>query len=156
MDAYQRGSLKKHEAIKQDILRNPSLVGIDKAAIVRVETEFPLIPRKRPIAQPDIVIDYEIGGVQQRLFIEVKSGSCRRALMSLVFQLRKVKRFLARRNIDGEVMGVYCTGEQTHLLTINDCFSRKILKAIEVSELLNETKQQAMEEKGPDALEMAA
>jgi hypothetical protein len=59
-------------------------------------------------------------------------------------------------SIDGEVMGVYCTGEQTHLLTINDCFSRKILKAIEVSELLNETKQQTMEEKRPDALEMAA
>lgn len=192
MDAYQRGSLKKHEAIKQDILRNPSLVGIDKARILHIETEFPLIPRKRPIAQPDIVIDYDVGNGQQRVFIEVKSGSCKRALRSLFFQLRKVKRFLERRNIEGEVLGVYCTGEMTHLLTVsnsrgwcesragfstshfqsarvvplpqptqlaNDAptlYSRKILKAIEVSELLNETKQQTMEEKGPNALEMAA
>ena len=156
MDAYQRGSLKKHEAIKQDILRNPSLVGIDKSHILHIETEFPLIPRKRPIAQPDIVIDYERGNRQQRVFIEVKSGSCKKALRSLFLQLRKVKRFLDRRNIDGDVIGVYCTGEKTHILTVNDCSSRKILKAIEVSEPLNETKQQAMEEKGPDALEMAA
>ncbi len=93
------------------------LIGIDKSRIVHVETEYPLIKRKRPIAQPDIVFDYRVGNQVRRLFIEVKSGSCRRAVQDLEYQLRRVEQFLHRRNLEGDVLGVY--GNSLQVLTVD-------------------------------------
>lgn len=109
--------MRKHEEIKQRILRNPMLIGLDKSRIIHVETEYPLIKRKRPIAQPDIMFEYRIGNRVRRMFIEVKSGSCRRAVQDLEFQLRKVERFLHRKNIEGDVLGVY--GNALNVLTVD-------------------------------------
>jgi hypothetical protein len=113
---YERGSWKKHEMIKQRILSNPSVVGIDKSKVLRVTTEFPLRRRKRPIAQPDIVIEYTVGDSVERVFIEIKSGSCKRSLQHLRAQMRKVRQFLRTKNMRGNVMGVYCVGMKLFLV----------------------------------------
>ncbi len=115
---YQRGSLTKHERLKQLILAHPELLGIEAARIVRTETEFPLLKKKRPIAQPDIMIQYAAGRELRRLFVEVKSGSCWYARSKLEAQVRKVSRFLRSKKITGEVLGVYCEGDVNRLCIV--------------------------------------
>jgi len=115
---YHRGSLKKHEAIKQQILRDPSLIGMDKSCIVDIKTEYALIKKKRPIAQPDLMIKYKDENSIKQIFVEVKSGSCKRAIQNLVSQMQKVERFLQKENINGNVIGVYCVGNDINMLTI--------------------------------------
>ena len=115
---YQRGSFKRHEAIKQQILRDPSLIGIQSENVIHAETEYALIKRKRPIARPDIMIEYLTGSTVRRAYIEVKSGSCRRSLQNLQAQLRKVRRFLDNKRMIGEVVGVYYTGDLMNVITV--------------------------------------
>ena len=119
---YERGSLKKHEAIKQHILSNLSVIGVDKKSVVHVETELPIVRKKRPIAQPDIVIHYAENDTVKKLFVEIKSGSCKRAVQNLQYQLRKLERFMERQHIDGEVLGVYCHGTEMNLVTVSESF----------------------------------
>ena len=111
MATYKRGSLRKHEAIKKLILRRLDIVGVEKDNVVNIQTEYPLIRRKRPVAQPDIVIEYSLKGELRRMFIEVKSGSCKRARNNLSAQIKKVSRYLHNKKIEGEVLGVYCNGD---------------------------------------------
>ncbi len=118
MMSYQRGSKRKHEEIKQLILKNPELVGINAENVISMKTEFPLIKRKRQIAKPDILIEYEIGNERKRMFVEVKSGSCWRALNNLKVQLKRVERFLHNKKIQGEVVGVYCAGDLMNLMIV--------------------------------------
>jgi hypothetical protein len=115
---YLRGSLHKHERLKTRILENPELVGIKKELIISVKTEYPLLKRKRSVAKPDIVIEYHCEKGVCRKFIEVKSGSCRRALESLHAQLIKVSKYLKTKKIDGEVVGVYPLKDQIVMLVI--------------------------------------
>ena len=75
---YQRGSFWKHEAIKQQIIRDSALIGIHSENVIHAETEYALIKRKRPVAKPDIMIEYRMGSTVRRAYVEVKSGSCRR------------------------------------------------------------------------------
>lgn len=104
---YRRGSLAEHEALKARILAHPELVGIDKKDIVSVETEYALTKKKHAVARPDIVIFYKCEkGVCQK-FVEVKSGSCRRAVDDLHMQLRKISKYLKYKHMDGEIVGVY-------------------------------------------------
>ncbi|MFQ5953294.1 MAG: hypothetical protein ACE5JK_07865 [Candidatus Omnitrophota bacterium] len=107
---YHRGSLEKHEAIKELILQRPEIVGVDKDDVVNIETELPLIRRKRPVAQPDIVIEYSSGKNIRRKFIEVKSSNCKRAITGLQMQMKKVSKYLKYKKIKGDVVGVYCQG----------------------------------------------
>lgn len=113
---YHRGSLKKHEAIRELILQKPELIGVDKESVIHIETDFLLAYHKRPIAQPDIMIEYSAGGYIKRLFVEIKSGSCKHAIQNLRWQLRKVSRFLRRRHKEGDVLGVYSLGEDLAFL----------------------------------------
>ncbi|HLC19486.1 MAG TPA: hypothetical protein VJK72_01095 [Candidatus Nanoarchaeia archaeon] len=114
---YQRGSFRKHEQIKQQILRDPSLIGIE-GRVIYAETEHALIKRKRPIAKPDIMFEYMLGSRVRRVYVEVKSGSCRRSVRNLEMQLRKVRRFLDNKRMNGDVLGVYCTGDLMNVITI--------------------------------------
>ncbi len=104
---YTRGSLHKHEQLKQHILHHPELVGVRKKDILTITTEYPLKRKKRPVAQPDIVIIYRSGKRIHKKFVEIKSGNCRRALEDLVLQLRKITKYLKHKRMDGEVVGVY-------------------------------------------------
>ena len=115
---YQRGSLKKHEAIKRRILSNLSVIGVDKQRVVHIQTELPIVRKKRPIAQPDIVIDYAENDMIKKLFVEIKSGSCRRAVQNLHHQLRKLEKFMERQHIEGEVLGIYCRGDEMNFVTV--------------------------------------
>jgi len=114
---YQRGSLRRHEEIKQLILREPSLIGID-GKVIHAETEYALVRRKRSIAQPDIMIEYIAGSTVHRAYVEVKSGSCRLSVQNLHFQIRKVRRFLDEKRLKGDVMGVYCNGNMMNVITV--------------------------------------
>lgn len=101
---YERGSLRKHEELKQRILKHPELIGINKKQILRIQTEYPLQRKKHTVARPDIVIEYEENGILKRTFIEVKSGSCRRAREDLDQQLRK---YLQYKKMFGDVRGIF-------------------------------------------------
>jgi hypothetical protein len=107
---YERGSFRKHEELKTRILTHPELIGVRKKNIISVETEYPLTKRKRAIAKPDIVISYRDHLGVHRMFIEVKSGSCRRALEDLQMQMRKISKYLKNKKMHGEVVGVYPVG----------------------------------------------
>ena len=115
---YNRGSLRKHEALKQRILTHPELVGINRKDVLSIETEYPLKRKKRPIAQPDIVIFYRKKNKVRKRYIEIKSGSCRRALEDLEQQLRKISKYLKYKRMDGEVMGVYPRENSIALLVL--------------------------------------
>jgi hypothetical protein len=115
---YQHGSLQRHEELVSRILAHPELVGINKNDIVAVETEYPLTKKKHAIARPDIVISYRCEKGVCRKFIEVKSGSCRRAMGDLHMQLRKITKYLKYRHIDGEVVGVYPGETSLELLVL--------------------------------------
>jgi hypothetical protein len=104
---YKRGSLAEHEALKARILAHPELVGIDKKDIIAAETEYALTKKKHAVARPDIVIFYKCERGICKKFVEVKSGSCKRAVDDLHMQLRKITKYLKYRRIDGEVIGVY-------------------------------------------------
>jgi len=104
--------LQRHEELKSRILSHPELVGVDKKDIVAVETEYPLTKKKHAVARPDIVIFYKCEKGVCKKFIEIKSGSCRRAVDDLHMQLRKITKYLKYKHMDGEVMGVY-PGEGT-------------------------------------------
>src|SRR3989344_6501052 len=114
---YQRGSFRKHEQIKQQILRDPSLIGIE-GRVIYAETEHALIKRKRPIARPDLMFEYRRGSRVRRVYVEVKSGSCRRSLRNLEAQLKKVRRFLDNKHMHGDVLGVYYTGDLMNVITM--------------------------------------
>ena len=105
--SYQRGSLQRHEELKARILAHPELVGVDKKDIIAVETEYPLTKKKHAVARPDIVIFYHCEKGVCKKFVEVKSGSCRRAVDDLYMQLKKISKYLKYRHMDGEVVGVY-------------------------------------------------
>ncbi len=115
---YQRGSLRRHEELKTKILSHPELVGVDKKDVISVETEYPLTKRKHAVARPDIVISYHCSKGVCRKFIEVKSGSCKRALDDLVMQMRKISKYLKHKRMDGEVVGVYPTKNSLQLLIL--------------------------------------
>ena len=113
---YQRGRLKKHEAIKQRMLSNLSLIGIDTKRVIHIDTELAIVRKKRPIAQPDIVVEYTENNTIRRLFVEIKSGSCRRAVQNLNHQLRKLERFMDKQQINGEAIGIYCKGNEMNFI----------------------------------------
>jgi hypothetical protein len=115
---YQRGSLAQHEALKAQILAHPELVGIDKKNIIAVETEYALTKKKHAVARPDIVIFYKCEKGVCKKFIEVKSGSCRRAVDDLQMQLRKISKYLKYKHMDGEVVGVYPVENALELLVL--------------------------------------
>lgn len=104
---YQRGSLQRHEELKQFVLAHPELVGVEKKQVISAETEYPLLKKKRAIAQPDIVIVYKDASEVKRKFIEIKSGSCRRSKFELEKQIRKIHSYLKWNRIQGEVVGLY-------------------------------------------------
>ncbi len=104
---YQRGSLQRHEELKARILAHPELVGINKKDIISVETEYALTKKKHAVARPDIVILYNCDKGVCRKFVEVKSGSCRRAVNNLYMQLRKISKYLKYKHMEGEIVGVY-------------------------------------------------
>lgn len=105
---YERGSFHRHEEIKAHILAHPEVVGIDKKDIISIETECPLTRRRNSvIAKPDIVILYQADRTVKKRYIEIKSGSCRRAIANLYGQLRKIDNYLRRQKLEGEVLGVY-------------------------------------------------
>lgn len=111
-----QGSWRAHEALKERIVREPELVGVSSEKVVSVVTEFPLMRRSRTIACPDVVISYRSSGCVVKKFVEVKSGSCRRARSVLSAQVRKISRFLRCHRLEGEVVGVYPSGESVCLL----------------------------------------
>lgn len=115
---YQRGSLQRHEELKSRILAHPELVGIDKKDIVAIETEYPLTKKKHAIARPDIVIFYHCEKGVCRKFVEIKSGSCRRAVDDLHMQLRKITKYLKYKHMEGEVVGVYPVEGALELLVL--------------------------------------
>jgi len=115
---YIRGSLQRHEELKSRILAHPELVGIDKKDIIAVETEYPLTKKKHAVARPDIVIFYRCEKGVCKKFVEVKSGSCRRAVDDLYMQLRKITKYLKYRHMDGEVVGVYPVENTLELLVL--------------------------------------
>ena len=115
---YVRGSLQRHEELKSRILAHPELVGIDKKDIIAVETEYPLTKKKHAVARPDIVIFYKCEKGICKKFVEVKSGSCRRAVDDLYMQLRKITKYLKYRHMDGEVVGVYPVENTLELLVL--------------------------------------
>ena len=104
---YQRGSLQRHEELKARILAHPELVGIDKKDIIAVETEYALTKKKHAVARPDIVIFYKCEKGVCKKFVEIKSGSCRRAVDDLHMQLRKISKYLKYKHMEGEIVGVY-------------------------------------------------
>ena len=120
---YQRGSLKKHEAIKRHILSNLSVIGVDTTRVLHIDTELAIVRKKRPIAQPDIVIEYAENDTIRKLFVEIKSGSCKRAVQNLHYQLRKLERFLERQHINGEVLGIYYRGNVINFVTASESAS---------------------------------
>ena len=113
---YVQGSLHRHEALKQQILSHPELVGIEKQEILSIQTEYPLIKRKHVIARPDIVIFYKSARGVCKMFVEVKSGNCRYALEDLHMQLQKIVRYLRYKHLDGDVVGVYPSESSLKLL----------------------------------------
>lgn len=114
--SYQRGSYRKHEELKTRILTDPSLVGIDKERVISIETEYPLRKRKRSVtARPDLAIKHLSDNKIETTFVEVKSGSCRRAKTNLQQQLRKINNYVRRQKLRANVIGVYPNG---HALTI--------------------------------------
>lgn len=104
---YRRGSLAEHEALKARILAHPELVGINKKDIITIETEYALTKKKHAVARPDIVISYNCEKGVCRKFVEVKSGSCKRAVDDLYMQLKKISKYLKYKHQDGEIVGVY-------------------------------------------------
>lgn len=109
---YQRGSYWKHEALKELILEDPAIVGIHKKNVISVETEYPLRKRKRSVtARPDIAIKHVQDNSVYMTFIEVKSGSCRRAKINLQQQLRKINNYVRRQKLRANVIGVYPSGK---------------------------------------------
>ncbi|TAL54024.1 MAG: hypothetical protein EPN86_04175 [Nanoarchaeota archaeon] len=116
--SYQRGSLQRHEELKSRILAHPELVGIDKKDIVAMETEYPLTKKKHAIARPDIVIFYNGEKGVCKKFVEIKSGSCRRAVDDLHMQLRKITKYLKYKHMEGEVVGVYPVEGALELLVL--------------------------------------
>ncbi len=107
LNDYQRGSLAKHEDIKARILSHPEVVGVNKSDVIKVETEFALTKKKHAIARPDIVISYRCSKGVCRKYVEIKSGSCRRAKENLRWQLWKIHNYLRFRKMQGDVVGVY-------------------------------------------------
>ena len=104
----QRGSLQRHEELKQHVLLNPELLGIAKDDVIEVQTEIPLHKRKHSIiARPDLFITYRCDGGICRTFVEIKSGNCRRAKSNLLVQLRKIHKFITHHKIPATVVGVY-------------------------------------------------
>ena len=104
---YTRGSLARHEELKARILAHPELVGVDKKDIISMQTEYPLTKKKHAVARPDVVIFYNCEKGVCKKFVEIKSGSCRRAVDDLHMQLRKISKYLKYKHMDGEVVGVY-------------------------------------------------
>ena len=104
---YQRGSLQRHEELKEFVLAHPELVGVEKHQVISVETEYPLLKKKRAIAQPDIVIVYKDASEIKRKFVEIKSGSCRRSKLELEKQIRKIHSYLKWKKLEGDVIGIY-------------------------------------------------
>lgn len=102
-----QGSWRAHEALKERIVREPELVGISSERVLSVVTEFPLMRRRRTVARPDVVFVYRSSGGVSKKFVEVKSGSCRRARAVLSAQVRKISQYLKCHRLDGEVVGVY-------------------------------------------------
>jgi len=105
--SYQRGSLQRHEELKARILAHPELVGINRKDIISVETEYALTKKKHAVARPDIVILYNCDKGVCRKFVEVKSGSCKKAVNDLHMQLKKISKYLKYKHMDGEIVGVY-------------------------------------------------
>jgi len=115
---YTRGSLARHEELKARILAHPELVGVNKKDIISVQTEYALTKKKHAVARPDVVIFYKCEKGICKKFVEIKSGSCRRAVEDLSMQLRKINKYLKYRHIDGEVIGVYPGKSALELLVL--------------------------------------
>lgn len=108
LSTYQRGSFHRHEELKTHLATHPELLGIQKDDIISVETEFELHRRRRAVvAKPDLVISYKTDNGIKKTYVEIKSGSCRRAKANLYGQLRKISNYLRRHKLEGEVLGVY-------------------------------------------------
>lgn len=108
---YERGSLHRHEELKELILSDPTLVGIERKDIIEVQTEVPLQRRKHTIlAKPDIAITYKGDSGVRKRFIEIKSGSCKRAKDNLLTQLRKIEKYIKNQKLSAEAIGVYPSG----------------------------------------------
>ncbi|MBI4016182.1 MAG: hypothetical protein HY363_00640 [Candidatus Aenigmarchaeota archaeon] len=104
---YQRGSLQRHEEMKAFVLAHPEIVGVHKHQVISIETEYPLKKKKRAVAQPDVLIIYKDASAVRKKFVEIKSGSCRRSVMELEKQLRKIHNYLKWNRLKGEVVGIY-------------------------------------------------
>ena len=110
--------MQKHEAIKELILSRPELVGIKKENVLEVYTEYPLLRRKRPVAQPDVVIVHNSDGCVRKRFVEVKSSDNRQAIIDLHSQMKKVSKYLRYKKIRGDVVGVYCKGSISNIALV--------------------------------------
>ncbi len=116
---YERGSLHRHEELKEHILSHPEIVGIEQKDIIEVQTETPLQKRRRTIfAKPDITIIYNGDQGIRKRFVEIKSGSCKRAKDNLMHQLRKIEKFIRHQKMHAEVIGVYPLGRTLELIVL--------------------------------------
>lgn len=116
--SYQRGSFRLHEELKHRILEDPTIVGIQKENVLSIETEYPLHKRRRTLtARPDLAIIHVNNNKMWTTFVEIKSGSCRRARVSLQHQLRKIENYVRRQKIHANVVGVYPAGNALVLLS---------------------------------------
>jgi len=89
------------------IRENPKIINIAKERIIEIKDEVLIEINGREITRVDMVIVYKRKKKVKEVYVEIKSGYCKKALRKMHEQLEKIKRFVRIKDVTAKVVGVY-------------------------------------------------